>query len=95
MDEPTKDIANLQKEIDQQRDAAKQAQISKPEAKPKRSSNKSLDAVLVGAGLLVVMTIAVNAANKLSPSLITALSAGSIGGAIGLVVVYLVGRFRP
>ena len=95
MDEPTKDIANLQKEIDQQRDAARRAQISKPEAKPKKSANKSLDAVLVGAGLLVVMTVAVNAASKLRPSQITALSAGSIGGAAGLVVGYLIGRFRP
>lgn len=95
MDEPTKDIAKLQKEIDQQRDAARQAQISKPEAKPKKSSNKSLDAVLVGAGLLVVMTVAINAASKLRPSQITALSAGSIGGAAGLVVGYLIGRFRP
>ena len=95
MDEPTKDIANLQKEIDQQRDAARQAQISTPEAKPKKSENKSFDAVLVCAGLLVAMTIAINAASKLRPSQITALTAGSIGGAAGLVVGYLVGRFRP
>jgi len=73
MDEPTKVIANLQKKIDQQRNAAKQAQISKPEAKPKKSSNNSLDAVLVGAGLLVVITVAVNAASKLNPSQIKAL----------------------
>lgn len=73
MDEPTKVIANLQKKIDQQRNAAKQARISKPEAKPKKSSNNSLDAVLVGAGLLVVITVAVNAASKLNPSQITAL----------------------
>ena len=73
MDEPTKVIANLQKKIDRQRNAAKQAQISKPEAKPKKSSINSLDAVLVGAGLLVVITVAVNAASKLNPSQITAL----------------------
>lgn len=73
MDEPTKVIANLQKKIDQQRNAAKQAQIRKPEAKPKKSSNNNLDAVLVGAGLLVVITVAVNAASKLNPSQITAL----------------------
>ena len=63
----------IRKKIDQQRNAAKQAQISKPEAKPKKSSNNSLDAVLVGAGLLVVITVAVNAASKLNPSQITAL----------------------
>ena len=95
MDDPTKEIDNLQKEIDQQRVAAKHAQISKPQANLKKSANGSFDAVLVGAGLLIVMTIAVNAATKLRPSQITAISGGSIGAAAGLVVGYLIGRFRP
>ena len=72
-----------------------------PEGKPpvKRgddhSGNKSMDAVLVTALLLFAVSAAVAFAGQLSPNQRMKLTSGSVGGAVGLLVGYGVGRLRP
>ena len=54
-----------------------------------------MDAVLVTALLLFVISAAVAFAGQLSPNQRMKLTAGSVGGAVGLLVGYGVGRLRP
>ena len=58
-------------------------------------SSKSLDAVLVGALLLIGISTALFAADRMSRAQRMQWTAGSIGGAVGLLVGYGVGRLRP
>ena len=58
-------------------------------------SSKSLDAVLVGAVLLFGISAALFAADRMSRAQRMQWTAGSIGGAVGLMVGYGVGRLRP
>lgn len=60
-----------------------------------KSSNKSLDAVLVTALLLFVLSAALAFAGQLNPTERMQLTAGSVGGAVGLLIGYGVGRLRP
>ena len=60
-----------------------------------RPDNKSLDAVLLTAVLLFVVSAALVVAGRLSANHRMQLTAGSIGGAVGLLVGYGVGRVRP
>ena len=60
-----------------------------------KSSNRSLDAVLVTALLLFVVAAALVFAGRLSPTQRMQLTAGSIGGAVGLLLGYGAGRLRP
>ena len=53
-----------------------------------------LDAVLTGAGMLVVLGLSVSLASELTKDQVTALTAGSVGAAGGLVIGYSVGRKR-
>ena len=59
------------------------------------SGNRSLDAVLVTALLLFVVAAALVFAGRLSPTQRMQLTAGSVGGAVGLLLGYGVGRLRP
>ena len=60
--------------------------------KPK---NKSLDAVLVTALLLFVVSAALVFAGRLTDNQRMQLTAGSVGAAVGLLIGYGVGRLRP
>ena len=60
-----------------------------------KSGNRSLDAVLVTALLLVAVAAALVFAGQLSKAQRMQLTAGSIGGAVGLLLGYGVGRLRP
>ena len=60
-----------------------------------KPGNKSLDAVLVTALLLFVVSGALVLAGQLKPDERMQLTAGSIGGAVGLLIGYGVGRLRP
>ncbi|KZR85610.1 hypothetical protein [Synechococcus sp. MIT S9508] len=57
--------------------------------------NRSLDAVLVTAVLLFVVAAALVFAGQLTKDQRKQLMAGSIGGAVGLLAGYGVGRFSP
>ena len=60
-----------------------------------KSGNRSLDAVLVTALMLFVVAAALVFAGRLSPTQRMQLTAGSVGGAVGLLLGYGVGRLRP
>ena len=93
MTDPKKDIDRLQQEMDQARadaDRASKGQSLKPVLyKPQ---NFGLDVVIAGAGMLVVLGLSVSLASQLTKDQVTALTAGSIGGAGGLVIGYGLGR---
>ena len=59
------------------------------------AGNRSLDAVLVTALLLFVVAAALVFAGRLSSTQRMQLTAGSVGGAVGLLLGYGVGRLRP
>ena len=60
-----------------------------------KSGNRSLDAVLVTALLLFVVSAVPVFADRLSSTQCMQLTAGSIGGAVGLLLGLGVGRLRP
>ena len=60
-----------------------------------KPSNKSLDAVLVTALLLFVVSAALVFAGRLTNNQRMQLTAGSVGAAVGLLIGYGVGRLRP
>ena len=59
------------------------------------SGNRSLDAVLVTALLLVAVAASLVFADQLSKTQRMQLTSGSVGGAVGLLLGYGVGRLRP
>ena len=59
------------------------------------SKNNHLDAVVVGAVLLAAIAFITLLGESLSPKQKTQLTAGSIGGAVGLLVGYGIGRIKP
>ena len=60
-----------------------------------KSGNRSLDAVMVGAVLLIGIAGALVAAENMSRDQRIKLTAGAFGSAVGLLVGYGVGKFRP
>ena len=58
-------------------------------------SNRFLDAVLATAVLLFVVAAALVFAGRLKDNERMLLTAGSVGGAVGLLLGYGVGRLRP
>ena len=60
-----------------------------------KSGNRSLDAVLVTALLLFVVSAVLVFADRLSSTQRMQLTAGPVGGAVGLLLGYGVGRLRP
>ena len=95
MNDPTKDISKLQEEMDKAREDAALSQQGKS-LKPDlhESKNLNFDAVLTGAGMLVVLGLSVSFASQLTRDQVTALTAGSIGASGGLVIGYGIGRRR-
>lgn len=89
MTDPKRDIDRLQQEMDQARTDAANAGKGGVVKAPK---NQSLDAVLTGSGMLLVLGLAVSFASRLTPKQVTSLTAGSVGASAGLVVGYFVGR---
>ena len=60
-----------------------------------KSGNRSLDAVLVTALLLFVVSAALAFADRINTTERMQLTASSIGGAVGLLIGYGVRRLRP
>ena len=84
MNDPQKDINRLQREIDDARidaDRASKGELQKPVIY--RPQILGLDAVLTGAGMLVVLGLSVSLASQLTKDQVTALTAGSVGAAGG------------
>ena len=63
--------------------------------KDEKPKNQSLDAVVVGALLLLGIGATFLIGENLNPRLKTQLSSGAIGAAAGLLVGYSVGKLRP
>ena len=95
MTDPKKDIDRLQREMDEARTEANRAFKGEP-PKPVlyKPQSLGLDAVLSGAGMLMVLGLSVSLASQLTKDQVTALTAGSVGAAGGLVIGYTVGRKR-
>ena len=93
MSDPNKEITQLQEEMDAARQEAKKQSKGEVLAQTAtRLQNTSLDYVITGAGMLVVLGLAVSFSSQLTRDQVTALTAGSIGGAGGLVIGYSIGR---
>ena len=95
MTDPKKDIDRLQREMDEARTEANRAFKGEP-PKPVlyKPQSLGLDVVPTGAGMLVVLGLSVSLASQLTKDQVTALTAGSVGAAGGLVIGYTVGRKR-
>ena len=97
---PEKEINHIERELD-----ATNPPGGHPPAKPDKREisggppgkpgSNSLDAVLVTALLLFVVSAALVFAGRLSKDERMQLTAGSIGAAVGLLTGYGVGRLRP
>ena len=91
-----KELDRIERELD-----------SKPPAKPPKAGklstgdadkppkHSSLDAVLVGAVLLAAIGLITVVGESLNAKQKTQLSAGAIGGAMGLLIGYGIGRIKP
>ena len=92
MNDPKKDISTLQDEMDKAREDAAKSQRGEA-LKPVLYQPKSLsfDAVLTGAGMLVVLGLSASLASQLTRGQVTALTAGNIGASGGLVIGYGLG----
>ena len=93
-----KELNRIEQELD-----AKEQPPGKPPAKQGgwvgsndgKPKNQSLDAVVVGALLLLGIGATFLVGENLNPRQKTQLSSGAIGGAIGLLAGYSVGKLRP
>ena len=93
-----KELNRIERELD-----AKAQQPGKPPAKQggwvggndEKPKNQSLDAVVVGALLLLGIGATFLIGENLNKTQKTQLSSGAIGAAVGLLVGYSVGKFRP
>ncbi len=93
--EPEKEINRIERELDAINPPVGKPLIKRGGQAGKPENNKSFDAVLVAALLLFAVSAVLVFAGRLSPSQRMQLSAGSMGGAVGLLVGYGVGRVRP
>ncbi|MDC0165957.1 hypothetical protein OAI49_03060 [Synechococcus sp. AH-558-M21] len=93
--EPEKEINRIERELDATNPPSCKPPIKRGGQAARPENNKSLDAVLVTALLLFAISAALVIAGQLRPNERMQLTAGSIGGAVGLLVGYGVGKLRP
>ena len=89
MTDPRKDIEGLQREMDETRADVQKVQKGEPTTQQK---TQSLDAVIIGAGMLLVLDLAVGFASQLTKQQTAMFASGSVGAAGGIVLGYAVGR---
>ena len=89
MTDPRKDIEGLQREMDETRADVQKVQKGETTTQQK---NQSLDAVIIGAEMLLVLDLAVGFASQLIKQQTAMFASGSIGAAGVLVLGYAVGR---
>ena len=87
--EAHKELERLQKEVDQ--DTRDSAKVSTG-GMVRENRNQNFDAVLTGAGMLLVLGLAIGFASRLTQQQVTSMTAGSVGASAGLLVGYAVGR---
>ena len=89
------ELNRIERELDANDSPGGKPPVKRSSRLNRRSDNKSLDAVLVTALLLFVVSAVLVFADRLSSTQRMQLKAGSIGGAGGLLLGYGVGRLRP
>ena len=88
MTDPRKDIEGLQREMDETRADVQKVQKGETTTQQK---NQSIDAVIIGAGMLLVLDLAVGFASQVIKQQ-TAMFASAASELCGLVLGYAVGR---
>ena len=89
MTDPRKDIEGLQREMDETRADVQKVQKGETTTQQK---NQSIDAVIIGAGMLLVLDLAVGFASQVIKQQTAMFASGSVGAAGGIVLGYAVGR---
>ncbi len=89
MTDPRKDIEGLQREMDETRADVQKVQKGETTTQQK---NQSLDAVIIGAGMLLVLDLAVGFASQVIKQQTAMFASGSVGAAGGIVLGYAIGR---
>ena len=89
------EINRIERELDANEPPGGKPPVKRGGGQSGKSGNRSLDAVLVTALLLFVVAAALVFAGRLSSTQRMQLTAGSVGGAVGLLLGYGVGRLRP
>ena len=89
------EINRIECELDANNPPGGKPAVKRGGGQTRKSSNRPLDAVLVTALLLFVVAAALVFAGRLSPTQRMQLTAASVGGAVGLLLGYGVGRLRP
>ena len=89
------ELNRIERELDATNPPGGKPPVKRGGGQAGKSGNRSLDAVLVTALLLFVVAAALVFAGRLSATQRMQLTAGSVGGAVGLLLGYGVGRLRP
>ena len=89
------EINRIERELDANEPPGGKPPVKRGGGQSGKSANRSLDAVLVTALLLFVVAAALVFAGRFSSTQRMQLTAGSVGGAVGLLLGYGVGRLRP
>lgn len=90
-----KEINRIERELDATNQPAGNPPAKSGGTRAVQAGNKSLDAVLVTAVLMLAVAAALVFAGRLKPDQRMQLTSGFVGGAIGLLAGYGVGRLRP
>ena len=89
------ELNRIERELDVNEPSGGKPPVKRGGGHSGKSGNRSLDAVLVTALLLVAVVASLVFAGQLSKDQRMQLTAGSVGGAVGLLLGYGVGRLRP
>ena len=89
------ELNRIERELDVNEPPGGKPPVNRGGGQSGKSGNRSLDAVLVTALLLVAVAASLVFAGQLSKDQRMQLTAGSVGGAVGLLLGYGVGRLRP
>ena len=89
------ELNRIERELDATNPPGGKPPLKRGNGQSGKSGNRSLDAVLVTALLLFVVAAALVFAGQLNKPQRMQLTAGSVGGAVGLLLGYGVGRLRP
>ena len=89
------ELNRIERELDVNEPPGGKPPVKRGGGQSGKSGNRSLDAVLVTALLQVAVAASLVFAGQLSKDQRMQLTAGSVGGAVGLLLGYGVGRLRP